>query len=367
VAIGTARMASLCLTNSELHVGVNWGESPALARALSDPERPPILLYPGEGAVDIVREPPPGPVTLVVVDGTWAQTKKVVRTNPVLSSLPRYAFTPPRPSEYRIRKEPHETYVATIEALVHVLTGLEGDGDRFATLLAPFRAMIESQLACEARFQGAPSRHAKRRARPRRMGIPRLMTERWNDLVCVVAEANAWSYRDRAANPSYQDELVAWAAHRPATGETFSFIAAPQRELAPGTTIHTGFSEATLRAGGSLERLHASWRDFIRDTDVICSWGHYEPNLFAASGGYLPPERMDLRHLAKGISQRARAQQEPPQSVVVPLASIGRLQPSGVSSSFGASRAAQKLRSLSQLLSSFTAQASTSQPSTAQA
>ena len=58
VAIGTARMASLCLPNSELHVGVHWRGSTALARALSDPGRPAALLYPGEGAVDVLAHPP---------------------------------------------------------------------------------------------------------------------------------------------------------------------------------------------------------------------------------------------------------------------------------------------------------------------
>ena len=104
VAIGTARMASLCLPNSELHVGVHWRGSAALARALSDPARPPALLYPGPGAIDVLRHPPSGPVTLVVIDGTWSQAKKVVRENPELAALPRYAFTPPLPSEYRIRQ-----------------------------------------------------------------------------------------------------------------------------------------------------------------------------------------------------------------------------------------------------------------------
>ena len=61
--------------------------STELAAAVCDPARTPILLYPGDGATDIARHPPPGPVTLIVVDGTWSQTKKVVRTNPILSSL----------------------------------------------------------------------------------------------------------------------------------------------------------------------------------------------------------------------------------------------------------------------------------------
>src|SRR4029078_13002808 len=144
----------------------------------------------------IVRHPPPGPVTLVVVDGTWSQTKKGVRMNPNLAALPRYAFVPPTPSEYRIRKERDAASVATIEALVHALTALEGEGDepsagRFAPLLAPFRAMVDYQIECEARTRGTPSRHAQRRARPRRLRVPRVISERLEDVVCVAAEANA--------------------------------------------------------------------------------------------------------------------------------------------------------------------------------
>ena len=61
VAIGTARMASLCLPNATLHVGLHWDDSAELAALLADPERPPILLYPGPGARDVQRDPPPGP------------------------------------------------------------------------------------------------------------------------------------------------------------------------------------------------------------------------------------------------------------------------------------------------------------------
>ncbi|HEY0193979.1 MAG TPA: tRNA-uridine aminocarboxypropyltransferase, partial [Kofleriaceae bacterium] len=135
--IGTARMASLCLPRSELHVGVRWADNPALARAIGDPARPAILLYPGPGARDILREPPAGPVTLVVVDGTWSQAKSVVRDNPILQTLPRYAFATPEPSQYRIRREPRAEYVSTIEALMYVLGALEGEPERFRSLLDP--------------------------------------------------------------------------------------------------------------------------------------------------------------------------------------------------------------------------------------
>jgi DTW domain-containing protein len=146
VGIGTARMASLCLPNSELHVGVYWQGTSVLRRATADPSRPAALLYPGKDAVDIAVAPPSSPITLIVVDGTWWQSKQIVRENPELAALPRYAFTPPVPSQYRIRREPKPNYVSTIEALVYALGFLEGDTERFHAMLAPFRAMIDAQI-----------------------------------------------------------------------------------------------------------------------------------------------------------------------------------------------------------------------------
>jgi DTW domain-containing protein len=315
VPIGTARMASLCLPNSELHVGVDWSDSKPLARALSDASRPPILLYPGEGARDVVRDPPPGPVTLVVVDGTWWNTRTLVRDNPVLHALPRYAFVPPRPSEYRIRAEPSLSCVATIEALVHALTALEGDGEdttRFERLLDPFRAMVDFQLSCQSRFNNARSRHTKRSAKPRVRRVPEELLGTGigagREPLCVVAEANAWPYERRAGteatqDPMGEDELVFWAAHRPTTAETFTMIVKPRKALAPWTAVHTGIDEATLACGASEAELREAWSRFVRATDVVCTWGEYDAALFARAGGALPATRLDLRRVARDVSR----------------------------------------------------------------
>jgi tRNA-uridine aminocarboxypropyltransferase len=299
--IGTARMASLCLPEAELHVGVRWADSAPLAHALRDPARPPILLYPGPGARDILREPPAGPVTLVVVDGTWSQAKTVVRDNPVLQALPRYAFSTPEPSQYRIRREPRAEYVSTIEALMHVLGVLEGDPARFRSLLDPLRAMVDAQLACQERSPRHRVRHP-RPPRPPGARVPAVITERPGDLVCVVGEANAWSYSAGFESPP--EELVHWVAHRVATGETFDVIAAPQGPLSPSTTFHSELSEDALRRAAPRAALFAALARFLRPSDVLCSWGHYSPNLAVASGASLPGERFDLRTHAYAMANR---------------------------------------------------------------
>ncbi len=301
--IGTARMASLCLPQAELHVGVRWGASAPLARALSDPARPPILLYPGPGARDILRDPPAGPVTLVVVDGTWSQAKVVVRDNPVLHALPRYAFATPEPSQYRIRREPRAEYVSTIEALMHVLGVLEGEPARFRALLEPLSSMVDAQLACQAQ---APQRlrHARRPRVKRvpRQDLPAALTTRFADLVCVATEANAWPYRKGVVNPG--GELVHWVARRVASGESFDVMAAPASPLSPSTPFHAELDEAGLLGSGSLAELIERFAGFVRPTDVICAWGPSAPNLMSTSGGALPEEAVDLRAAAKLMTKR---------------------------------------------------------------
>lgn len=297
VPIGTARMAALCLPNAELHVGVRWSGSAALTRALSDPARPPVLLYPGEGAIDVASRPPPNPVTLVVVDGTWWQARKVIRENPELAALPRYTFTPLTPSEYRIRKEPEAACVSTIEALVHVLGVLEGDRERFHALLAPFHAMVDAQVACAQRFHQGRIRH-ERGPRPPRRRLPAPLIAHGGHLVCVSGEANAWPYGSNERGARYPEELVQWVAFRPHTGERFEVVKAP-RHLAPRTPMHLRLSRPALESGCTGERLREQWRAFVRDDDVLCSWGTYATTLFAGEGGYLPPLRLDLRQVAR--------------------------------------------------------------------
>jgi DTW domain-containing protein YfiP len=300
--INTARIASLCLPDAEVHVGLRLPDSLVLA----DPLRPAALLYPGPGAVDVERAPPDTDITLVVVDGTWSQAKKLVRLNPALAALPRYALRPRKPSEYRIRKEPHADYVSTLEALIHVLGVLEGDRERFLPMMRPFRAMVEAQMAF-----ATSSRSCKRIRNPRarvvadpRSRLPAVLRERARDLVCVHAEANAWPYgvAERATCP---EELVQWVATRPATGESFEALVAPRHRLCSNTPWHLGIDVAEILGGTTPGGLSKRWAQFVRPDDVVCAWGSHPIALFEGVGGALPAIRVDLRHVARAYSNVA--------------------------------------------------------------
>jgi hypothetical protein len=263
--------------------------------------------------MDLGVERPPGPITLIVLDGTWWQARKLLRRNPALARLPQLRLAPAAPSRYRIRREPHEHCVATIEALALALRALEGgpvDGGaderdaRYAALLAPFDAMVERQLSFardvgDARHLRAAVARGPRPA-PRRAQIPALEELRAaaGDLVCVHGEANAWSVRV-AERPA--PEIVHWLAWRVSTGEVFRAVIAPRARLAPGTPVQIGMSRETLAAGEPWEEFRARWVAFLRADDALCSWGHFPTATLASGGALLPARRFDARVAASGL------------------------------------------------------------------
>ncbi|HEX6246116.1 MAG TPA: tRNA-uridine aminocarboxypropyltransferase [Polyangiales bacterium] len=305
-AVGTARIAALCLPEAEVLVGVDFASNARLNALLADTQRPPVLLYPGPGARDVQREPPEGPVTLVVIDGTWHQARSLVRKNPQLDALPRYAFVPPRPSEYKIRREPQPDYVSTIEALAVTLAALERDGRNFEELLSPFRAMVSVQVDFASR---SPLGRHRRNRRRDSLAAPRLPEQLCAPtLVCVAGEANAWPHDRALRRPPHAHELVHWVAERgpdhPAGPDAFEALLAPRAPLSKSPLVHARLTAEQLAAGLTLPAFRAAWQRFSRAEDVLCCWGHYGINLLQREGIALPEQVVDLRKVAGDYLKR---------------------------------------------------------------
>jgi len=271
VAIGTARMAHLALPNSELHQGVSFDGHPAVEALAKLPGT--VVLFPSPEArpLEAFLEAPPQ--NLVVVDGTWPLARKVIKQSQVLSRLPRIGFTPSKPGNYRIRKEPEAHCLSTIEAVAEVLGQLEQEPARFAEMLRAFELMVDRQIAC-AKARVGPSRH-KRHKGPPRPRVPKLLLDRKSDLVVVYGEANARGRDHREFPP----ELMHLVAERISTQERFEAVVCPRHPLAANAPYQLGLSEETLMAGEpiaqALDRLEA----FLRPEDVLVGWGVFWWNL----------------------------------------------------------------------------------------
>lgn len=135
-AKGTARLLHLCLPGSQLVVGEafdpgqlqQWlhgpwpGAQAPQQTLLLYPQTPdqPAALSPATGS-----DAPAGVCRLVLIDGTWRKSRKMLYANPLLGELPRLALTDTGPAGYRIRKAPRAGQLSTLEAAALALQQLE--------------------------------------------------------------------------------------------------------------------------------------------------------------------------------------------------------------------------------------------------
>lgn len=318
---GTARFVRLGLAKAE--VRVIW---PDAQRRFTVPpiiEEGLGLLYPSSRAIDLEKlAPRDRPKKLVLLDGTWDDAKGMYRDNPWLANLPHYCLRPSLPSIYRIRKEPSETSVSTLEAILLALSILEPDTAGLDSLLRAFERMVDEQLSCATTrsIPGATNRFKKIRAREPR-AVPEEIQGRFDDLVVAYGESVPWQGRCRA--------LISLAAIRLGDEAVFEEFLEPPAD-ATLTSDHIelmGLTPGHFPKTVDAETLRRRWSRFSKPSDVLVTWnvstlalvretlGHCSQSLFLKA-----PYANATRHKCGHLDDVAQRQQ----LEVLPLPLQGR-------------------------------------------
>ena len=151
---GTAQLLHLSLPGSQWLCGEVFAPD-VLRAALHAPDATgapvqPVLLYPGDAGVAADLAALSGGahrLRLVVIDGTWRKSRKMLQLNPQLLALPRCALVEVAPSRYVIRKAHAPHQLSTLEATCAALAQLEGQPDKYLPLLAAMDGLVAQQLA----------------------------------------------------------------------------------------------------------------------------------------------------------------------------------------------------------------------------
>lgn len=169
-AKGSARLLCLSLPHSKLVTGEAFAAqelqalltAPLHAPAGANRPKHTILLYPEtpqDGALSRSAPPAlapaglrdPSNVRLIVLDGTWRKSRKMLYLNPLLQELPRLSLRDLPPSHYLIRKAHRPDQLSTLEATCAALMQLEGSIAQFQPLLSAFDGFVAQQLAYRTR------------------------------------------------------------------------------------------------------------------------------------------------------------------------------------------------------------------------
>jgi DTW domain-containing protein YfiP len=164
-AKGSARLLHLSLPGSLLVVGETFDQR-TLSGLLHQGGRTPVLLYPDAidaGATPLPAPPPldsallaqPSALRLVVLDGTWRKSRKMLYLNPPLQTLPRLALQGMPASHYRIRKAHAPDQLSTLEATAYALMRMDG-GEAHEFQIRPLLDAFDGFVAQQAGYTRRP-------------------------------------------------------------------------------------------------------------------------------------------------------------------------------------------------------------------
>jgi DTW domain-containing protein len=294
-ALGTARFAELGLSNSRVLIDFAGRYRKDTPPFVVPPRTG--LLYPSASALNLATLPEDrAPSHLVVIDGTWHQAHTLYRDMKWLHGLPHYVLSPDAPSRYRIRSEPQEDYISTLEAVLMALKLLEPSLEGVETLLQAFDRMIDQQIACEEAATAKRFRSERRSAQ--HQNKPRALAEHFENLVILYSETLP-TVRSRR-------ELVYVCAHRlrdnsvfeqfvqptsaPASDEPYAHLCAHRRE---------GHRTRSVDAG----KLAALWEQFADAEDVFVAWNPHTLRVLPQEHQKPPGRAVALKAVYGGLRQ----------------------------------------------------------------
>lgn len=145
---GTARLLHLCLENSELVIAKSLSAD-ELRRACALPELShAALLYPSSGQGEFTSRlsaQPAAIACLILIDASWRDSREILRNNPYLLDLPRYALQQNYAGQYQIRKAHKPGQLSSMEAGLYALQELRPAEIDYAALFKVFAAFNQFQ------------------------------------------------------------------------------------------------------------------------------------------------------------------------------------------------------------------------------
>lgn len=153
---GTGHMTNNSLQNCELHVGIDFTNNKRVNELLNDRSYEPYVLYPDINSIKLnTQKLSNEKISLIfIIDSTWPCSKKILRLSKNLQNLRKISFEHDKSSQFKIKTQPNQYCLSTIESTLCVLEQLAFQNIESITnnslenFLNPFEKMVEYQVKC---------------------------------------------------------------------------------------------------------------------------------------------------------------------------------------------------------------------------
>ncbi|MFT5532407.1 MAG: DTW domain-containing protein YfiP [Burkholderiaceae bacterium] len=146
-AKGSARLLHMSLPGSCLLRGETFTDAQWQTLLTG---RHTVLLYPdqpGSTASPSLAGTELSQLRVIVLDGTWRKSRKMLHLDPRLQQLPRLALHDAPASQYHIRKAQRADQLSTLEATCHALLQLGEPANELQCLLQAFDGFVAQQAS----------------------------------------------------------------------------------------------------------------------------------------------------------------------------------------------------------------------------
>ncbi len=153
---GTGHMTNNSLENCELHVGIDFSNHKRVNELLNDKNYEAYVLYPDTNSIKLNTQKLPSEkkALIFIIDSTWPCSKKMLRLSKNLQNLKKVSFEHDKSSQFKIKTQPNQYCLSTIESTLCVLEQLNNQNiediskSSLEQFLKPFEEMVEYQVKC---------------------------------------------------------------------------------------------------------------------------------------------------------------------------------------------------------------------------
>lgn len=150
----TGHLTNKSLKNSKIFIGIDFTKHKEVNEIINDENNECYVIYPSMNALNLNKEKikTNKNIVLFLIDSTWSCSKRMLRESENLKKLPKVSFTHTKNSEFKIKQQPNEYCLSTIESTLCIIELLKEHkledikDSSLDSFLEPFKQMVQYQI-----------------------------------------------------------------------------------------------------------------------------------------------------------------------------------------------------------------------------